>query len=138
MTGIYVPVTLRRRVRERAAERCEYCRLAQVGQEATFHLDHVVPQNKGGETTWGNLALACVTCSLRKGARITALDPVTQEMVTLFNPRLDAWTNHFELTEGLLIVGQTPRGRATVELFGMNRGITVSIRHEESLRGRYP
>lgn len=30
---------LRRLVVERAGNRCEYCRLAQEGQEATFHID---------------------------------------------------------------------------------------------------
>ena len=48
--------------------RCEYCLLAQAGQEATFHVDHVTPRVAGGPTIDGNLALACVGCSLRKGA----------------------------------------------------------------------
>lgn len=34
----YIPAQLRRLVIERAASRCEYCRLAQEGQEAAFHL----------------------------------------------------------------------------------------------------
>lgn len=37
-----VPERLRRVVLKRAAGRCEYCGLAQEGQEATFHIDHVV------------------------------------------------------------------------------------------------
>lgn len=32
---------LRGAVVRRAAERCEYCGLAQAGQEAAFHVDHV-------------------------------------------------------------------------------------------------
>lgn len=138
MTGQYIPVTIERRVRERAGERCEYCLLAQAGQEATFHIDHVNPRKNGGETTLENLALACVSCSLRKGARSTALDPVTHELVTLFNPRLELWANHFEHAVGLLIVGKTSTGRATVELLHLNRPTAISIRYEESLRGRYP
>jgi 5-methylcytosine-specific restriction endonuclease McrA len=77
MSTGHIPVSLQRRVRLRASERCEYCRIAQVGQEATFHVDHVVPQAAGGVSSLGNLALACVSCSLRKGARTTAIDPVT-------------------------------------------------------------
>jgi 5-methylcytosine-specific restriction endonuclease McrA len=50
----------------RAGNRCEYCGLSQLGQEATFHIDHVVPRAVGGLTVTGNLALACVSCSLRK------------------------------------------------------------------------
>jgi hypothetical protein len=38
-----IPANLRRQVMTRAANCCEYCGLAQTGQEATFHIDHVVP-----------------------------------------------------------------------------------------------
>jgi hypothetical protein len=44
MSTGHIPVSLQRRVRLRASERCEYCRIAQVGQEATFHVDHVMPR----------------------------------------------------------------------------------------------
>lgn len=60
--------TLRDRVILRAGNRCECCGLSQVGQEATFHVDHIVPVADHGTTEEGNLALACVSCSLKKGA----------------------------------------------------------------------
>lgn len=66
------PANLRRQVITRAANCCEYCCLAQTGQEATFHVDHVVPVVAGGQSTSENLALACVSCSLRKGARLVS------------------------------------------------------------------
>lgn len=66
----YISDLLRRLVIERADNRCEYCGLSQVGQAATFHVDHVVPVVAGGETVAENLALACVSCSLRKGAKL--------------------------------------------------------------------
>ena len=72
-----IPAQLRRLVIERAAGRCEYCGLSQEGQEATFHIDHITPVVAGGATIETNLALACVSCSLRKGARQTAIDPQT-------------------------------------------------------------
>jgi len=34
---------LRAAIVQRARNRCEYCGLSQLGQEATFHIDHVVP-----------------------------------------------------------------------------------------------
>lgn len=58
----------------RARNCCEYCQLSQLGQEATFHIDHVTPRAAGGPTTADNLALACVSCSLRKWANETAPD----------------------------------------------------------------
>ncbi len=71
----YISAALRQQVVQRAAGRCEYCRLSQQGQEATFHIDHVMPVARGGKTHLDNLALACVSCSLRKAARLDAIDP---------------------------------------------------------------
>jgi 5-methylcytosine-specific restriction endonuclease McrA len=86
---------LRATIVRRAKNRCEYCRLSQIGQEATFHVDHIVPRVAGGKTIAENLALACVSCSLRKAARQIAADPETTTEVPLFNPRTQAWTDHF-------------------------------------------
>lgn len=86
-----IPVALRRLVIRRAANACEYCGLSQEGQEATFHIDHVMPRVAGGETRVENLALACVSCSLRKAARETAVDPHSGHDVPLYNPRRDDW-----------------------------------------------
>lgn len=91
-----IPAKLRTEVVSRAGDRCEYCQLAQVGQEATFHIDHVMPRLAGGVTTLDNLALACVSCSLRKGATQAAQDPTTGELVPLFSPRRDRWSEHFQ------------------------------------------
>jgi hypothetical protein len=44
MTG-HIPIALMREVRTRAAGICEYCRLPQESQEATFHIDHIRPRN---------------------------------------------------------------------------------------------
>jgi len=45
-----ISVALRRLVIHKAANACEYCGLSQEGQEATFHIDHVMPRVAGGET----------------------------------------------------------------------------------------
>lgn len=132
-----IPASLRRAVVRRARNRCEYCGLSQAGQEATFHIDHVLPRVDGGPTTLENLALACVSCSLRKGARRTATDPVTGAEVGLFDPRSARWEEHFAW-EGVSVVGLTPVGRATVSSLAMNRPLALAIRGEEVLLGRHP
>ena len=86
---------LRAEVVLRAGHRCEYCRLSELGQEATFHIDHVVRRAAGGPGTAENLALACVSCSLRKWANQTAADPDTGAEAPLFNPRTQRWAEHF-------------------------------------------
>jgi len=45
-----------RLVRERAGDRCEYCRMHQALQGATFHLEHITPGSCGGATALENLA----------------------------------------------------------------------------------
>jgi len=132
-----VPPALRAEVVLRASNQCEYCRLSQLGQEAAFHIDHVVPRATGGPTAIENLALACVSCSLRKWAKETATDPDSGREVPLFNPRTQAWTEHFRW-QGERIVPLTPTGRATVAALAMNRPLIVAIRQEETARGRHP
>jgi hypothetical protein len=132
-----IPAPLRRLVRRRASYRCEYCRLAQAGQEATFHLDHIVPETESGATVAANLALACVSCSLRKGSRQSAVDVQTGKRVALFHPRRDHWSEHFRW-DGLVLVGITTKGRVTIDLLKLNRPSILAIREEEALRGRHP
>jgi len=133
----HIPAELRRLVIQRAAGRCEYCGLSQEGQEATFHIDHVIPVAAGGQTVAENLALACVSCSLRKAARQTAIDPQSGKEVALYNPRRDTWHEHFRW-EGVYLVGLTATGRATIEALDMNRVLILAIREEETALGRHP
>ena len=132
-----IPAQLRRQVIQRAQDRCEYCGIPQISQEAAFHIDHVIPLNAGGKTTLENLALACVSCSLRKGPRTTAFDPRTGKLTPLFNPRRESWRLHFRWN-GVFVVGLSPAGRATVDALDLNRLAAQLIRAEEFWRGRHP
>jgi 5-methylcytosine-specific restriction endonuclease McrA len=132
-----VPLPLKREVFQRAGGRCEYCGLSQAGQEAQFHVDHIRPLADGGATALENLALACVSCSLRKGARRAASDPVTGRAAPIFHPRSQVWSDHFQW-KGCRVVGRTPTGRATVDGLKMNRMLAQAIRAEEALRSRHP
>jgi hypothetical protein len=43
-------------------------------------------------------------------------------LVSLFNPRIDVWNEHFRLNlETFELEGLSPTGRATVRRLGMNR-----------------
>jgi hypothetical protein len=134
---VAIPASLRRLVIQRADNRCEYCGLSQLGQAATFHIDHVIPVVAGGSTTSGNLALACVSCSLYKGARQDVKDPETTKTVTIFNPRQQTWKEHFSW-RGVEVVGLTAVGRATVNALKLNREIVQAIRIEEVFFDRHP
>lgn len=134
----HISVPLIRKVRERARHRCEFCLLPQETQEAIFHVDHIVPRAADGATIESNLALACVSCSLHKSARIVGVDPRTEKLARIFDPRNDQWHEHFAFTKAWRIRGRTPVGRATVEALHMNRKTIVLIRRELALRGHFP
>ncbi|MBM4343274.1 MAG: HNH endonuclease [Deltaproteobacteria bacterium] len=130
--------SLRAIVRLRSGDRCEYCRLPQRLQEATFHIDHVVPVAAAGQTSSENLALACVSCSLRKAARSLAVDPETGRAEALYSPRLHAWTESFSAQSDGTVTGLTASGRATVVALALSRPIAVLIRQAEAVAGRWP
>ena len=121
----------------RAGSRCEYCGLSHRGQASTFHVDHVVPVAAGGATVFANLALACIHCSLRKGARQTARDPATGLSVRLFHPRDQQWNHHFRWV-GSAVVGLTASGRATIAALALNSPEHQIIRSFETILGRHP
>ena len=55
----------RQSVRQRALDRCEYCRLPQSAQPfVTFHVEHVIARQHGGTDHLDNLCLACERCNL--------------------------------------------------------------------------
>jgi len=119
---------LRSLVRRRAGDVCEYCRLPQAASRyVRFHVEHVIARQHGGATEPDNLALACSFCNFHKGPNIAALDPESGQVVPLYHPRRDRWTDHFTW-EGTLVVGLTAVGRATVQLLAMNDWDRVEVR----------
>src|SRR5688572_11901366 len=119
-------------VRGRAGNRCEYCRLPQSALPfATFHVEHIVARQHGGSDDADNLALSCDRCNAFKGTNLTSIDPGTQAVVELFNPRKHAWPDHFRQA-GFEIEGLSDIGRVTVRLLNMNARRRVQLR--EALR----
>src|SRR5438445_2699259 len=111
----YIPAALRRLVRARARECCEYCLAPERLTLATHWIDHIVAEKHGGQTEEGNLALSCVLCNQHKGTDLTSIDPQTGQIAPLFHPRRDQWPAHFCLL-GAQIELLTPTGRVTVRL----------------------
>jgi HNH endonuclease len=138
MSSDRITAALVKLVRQRAAEQCEYCRIPQSSQEATFHVDHIKPRSAGGLTVPDNLALACVSCSLRKAARTEVRDPRSGAEVAIFNPRTDRWSEHFLWTPRWQVKGTTPTGRATCAALLMNRPAIVGIRQQLAALNAFP
>jgi HNH endonuclease len=114
----------------RAGNRCEYCQLPAQLQIGGFEVDHILPRSRGGQTDVANLAWACPHCNARKWAYIDGEDPLSGQVVALFNPRTQAWADHFQWSaqRPFEIEGITAQGRATVIRLQMNHSDLVSIR----------
>jgi hypothetical protein len=92
-------------------------------------MDHILPSSLGGSDERENLAACCYRCNEFKGAKITANDPVTNESISLFNPRLQRWLDHFQWANGgTHIIGITAIGRATVLALRLNNEDVVQAR----------
>jgi 5-methylcytosine-specific restriction endonuclease McrA len=125
----------RQLVRHRADNRCEYCLLPHaVAPLFAFHIEHIRAKQHGGDDVPINLALACPDCNRFKGPNLSAVDPKSNEVVPLFNPRKQSWDDHF-LWRGARIVGRTATGRATVRILNMNQEERVEMREELLARG---
>ena len=118
----------RARIRHRAADRCEYCHLPQAALPfSKFHVDHIVAIQHGGTDSDANLALCCSRCNFSKGPNLSGIDPITGDLVALFNPRTQSWHDHFEW-QGVKIAGITPTGRATERVLAMNEYRRLQLR----------
>ncbi|HEX8068992.1 MAG TPA: HNH endonuclease signature motif containing protein [Pyrinomonadaceae bacterium] len=134
-----IPADLRARVRQRAADLCEYCHTSELWQYVRFTVDHVLPLAEGGADTFENPALACFHCNRRKSNRQSAVDGETNQVVPLFNPRQHSWSDHFVWSAGgLRVLPRTAIGRVTVELLELNRERILHIRSADVSVGRHP
>jgi hypothetical protein len=72
-----VPEPIRQQVSQRANKLCEYCHACEQWQYVRFTVDHIIPLTQGGQDTLDNLALACFHCNRKKGAKTTAIAPLS-------------------------------------------------------------
>ena len=114
---------------QRAGHRCEYCRIPHPHYRLPFQVDHIIARQHGGETILANLAMACFHCNRFKGPNIAGLDPASRELIRLFNPRTDLWTDHFQF-DGAWLLGLTPIGRVTIHVLAMNADDLLLFRAE--------
>lgn len=116
----YISENLRRQVEERANDICEYCF---VPIEETYfggEIDHIVGIKHGGETVLENLALACQLCNRSKGSDLGSNTSITNTLTRFYNPRIDVWSEHFQIDENTLIISLTEIGEVTARIFKFN------------------
>jgi len=72
---------------------CQYCR--KVFAEMELNLDHVMPRDKGGRTTWENIVTSCIRCNTRKANKL----PHEVNMFPLRKPVVPRWRPGFGIRE---------------------------------------
>jgi hypothetical protein len=101
-----------------------------------MHVEHINPRGSDGLE---NLCLSCASCNLSKATVTSASDPDTGDTVSLFNPRTQIWSMHFEWIEnGTLLCGLTTIGRATILRLHMNQKRIVIARKMWVKAGEHP
>jgi hypothetical protein len=121
----------------RAGRRCEYCRVSQDDDRLPFEIDHVIARKHRGPTRASNLCLACFACNNHKGPNVAGVDPATNTIVALFNPRRHQWKRHFRW-DGPVLIGRTAIGRATIAVLEINLDYRVDFRQGLIDEGVFP
>jgi HNH endonuclease len=139
MSSEYIPVALKQLVFNRAKGLCEYCRSQARFAIDPLVIDHIQPVRCGSKTIAENLALSCQTCNNYKYIKTEALDPVTNQSVSLFHPREMVWEEHFTWNEDVTqSIGITPVSRAAIALLQINRDGVVNMRRVLAIMGYHP
>jgi HNH endonuclease len=126
-------------IAERANHRCEYCHAPELIFNFPFEVEHIIPISRQGVDNEVNLALACRSCNLRKGTRVSGIADDSNTEVRFFDPRQDRWSDHFQVdSESGIITGITSIGKVTVENLAMNSSAQVVARQLWIRLGLFP
>ncbi len=119
----------RKQIKERARYLCEYCLSPERFCTAYYEGDHIIPSSLGGTDNFDNFANTCGGCNNNKSNHTHAIDPLTGQIVPLYNPRIHIWEDHFGWDETyVLMLGISPIGRATIKKLRLNRDEVVNLR----------
>ncbi|MAV39410.1 MAG: HNH endonuclease [Puniceicoccaceae bacterium] len=64
---------------------CQYC--GNQMESAQLNMDHVIPRDQGGKTSWENIVTACIQCNSRKANRL----PHQAQMHLIKKPERPRW-----------------------------------------------
>ncbi|HAV14295.1 MAG TPA: HNH endonuclease [Opitutae bacterium] len=70
---------------ERDSHKCQYC--GNNFDEAQLNMDHVIPRDRGGRTSWENIVTSCIQCNTHKANRL----PHQANMHLIRKPERPKW-----------------------------------------------
>lgn len=82
----------RHNIFERDHNTCQYC--GKRFDRKDLNLDHVIPRDRGGTTTWENIVCACIPCNTRKANRT----PAEAGMRLIRKPKRPKWRPFVNIT----------------------------------------
>ena len=80
---------------ERDKNTCQYC--GHIFDRKDLNLDHVIPRDKGGPTTWENIVCSCIPCNTRKANRT----PTEAGIHLIRKPKRPKWRPFVQVNLGL-------------------------------------
>jgi len=85
----------RHNIFERDRNTCQYC--GQVFERKDLNLDHVIPRDRGGPTSWENIVCSCVRCNTQKANRT----PQEAALHLVRKPKRPKWRPFVQVNLGL-------------------------------------
>ena len=80
---------------ERDQNTCQYCGV--VFDRNELNLDHVIPRDHGGPTTWENIVCSCIRCNTRKANRT----PRQAGLLLVRKPKRPKWRPFVQINLGV-------------------------------------
>lgn len=84
----------RHNIFERDRNTCQYC--GRVFDRRDLNLDHVIPRDRGGPTTWENIVCSCIPCNTRKANKT----PAEAGMRLVRKPKRPKWRPFVQVSFG--------------------------------------
>jgi 5-methylcytosine-specific restriction endonuclease McrA len=85
----------RHNIFERDKDTCQYC--GRVCERRDLNLDHVIPRDRGGPTSWENIVCSCIRCNTRKANRT----PHEAGISLIRKPKRPKWRPFVQVNLGL-------------------------------------
>ena len=85
----------RHNIFERDKNKCQYC--GEVFDRKDLNLDHVIPRDRGGPTTWENIVCSCIECNTHKANRT----PSEAGMNLIRKPKRPKWRPFVQISFSL-------------------------------------
>ena len=85
----------RHNIFERDRNTCQYC--GHVFDRKDLNLDHVIPRDRGGPTSWENIVCSCIKCNTKKANRT----PFEAGLHLIRKPKRPKWRPFLQVNFGL-------------------------------------